>query len=433
MKRRFATKEKEEVLSENNADAKVMTSVAANDETKMQKIITRTIAGCVMAIIFALILRGGALYCILFGIVTQIELFRELVNVRYVEAKAKHMPLFRTLQWSWFVLAMFYTYGESLHHFCLRHGHLVQVTQVTQYLDVLVFALYCLIFVVTVLTFRTGLIRFQIGQLVWTLVTVALVVIQTKFLANCALYGIFWFCFPMVTVGSNDVFAYVCGMTCGRKFIDAPFLSLSPKKTWEGFIGAAIITCIFSFFFPLLLADIPWFICPVEKLSFIPQSLSSVTCDPNPIFLPQEYIINFPQYVVMMGGGDGHSSWQWIEYAIELRPIQLHGIAYGVFASLVAPFGGFLASAIKRGYEIKDFDKIIPGHGGMMDRMDCQLIIHLFTYVHLKAFVMQSSTSLAGVGAILGAATKLSLEDLAWVHKQLGDLLAEQSMLHSTS
>jgi phosphatidate cytidylyltransferase len=289
--------------------------------------------------------------------------------------------------------------------------------QVTQYLDVIVFSLYCVIFVITVLTFKTGLIRFQIGQLVWTLVTVAMVVLQTKFLANCALYGVFWFFFPMATVVSNDVFAYVCGMACGRKFINAPFLSLSPKKTWEGFIGAAIITCIFSFFFPLLLADIPWFICPVEKLSFIPQSLASVSCEPHAIFLPQEYII--PSFTFMGGVVGG--------YAIELRPIQLHGIAYGVFASLVAPFGGFLASAIKRGYDIKDFDKIIPGHGGMMDRMDCQLIIHLFTFVHLKSFVMTpTSTAVAGgMGGIVAAAAMLSPADLAWVHARLGVMLEQ--------
>jgi phosphatidate cytidylyltransferase len=173
----------------------------------------------VMAIAFALIIRGGALYCILFGIVTQIELFRELVNVRYVEAKTKSMPLFRSLQWAWFALAMFYTYGESFHNFCYNHGHLVHFTIFTQYLDVLVFSLYCVIFIVTVLTFKTGLIRFQIGQLVWTLVTVAMVVLQTKFLAKCTLHGLFWFFFPMATVVSNDVFAYVCGMACGKKFI----------------------------------------------------------------------------------------------------------------------------------------------------------------------------------------------------------------------
>jgi hypothetical protein len=38
----------------------------------------------------------------------QTELFRELVNVRYKKAQEKSMPLFRTIQWTWFVLAMVY-------------------------------------------------------------------------------------------------------------------------------------------------------------------------------------------------------------------------------------------------------------------------------------------------------------------------------------
>lgn len=42
-----------------------------------------------------------------------------------------------------------------------------------------------------------------------------------------------------------------------------------------------------------------------------------------------------------------------------------------IFASLIGPFGGFFASGMKRALNIKDFANIIPGHGGMTDRMDC--------------------------------------------------------------
>jgi hypothetical protein len=38
---------------------------------------------------------------------------------------------------------------------------------------------------------------------------------------------------------------------------------------------------------------------------------------------------------------------------ISLRPIQAHAIVFSLFASLIAPFGGFYASAIKRAYKIK--------------------------------------------------------------------------------
>ena len=59
-----------------------------------------------------------------------------------------------------------------------------------------------------------------------------------------------------------------------------------------------------------------------------------------------------------------------------------------LFASTVAPFGGFLASAIKRVYGLKDFANFIPGHGGFMDRLDCQFLMALATFVHLRTFVL---------------------------------------------
>ena len=56
--------------------------------------------------------------------------------------------------------------------------------------------------------------------------------------------------------------------------------------------------------------------------------------------------------------------------------LQLHAVVMAMFASIIAPFGGFFASGFKRGFKIKDFGDSIPGHGGMTDRMDCQ-VIHL--------------------------------------------------------
>jgi predicted CDP-diglyceride synthetase/phosphatidate cytidylyltransferase len=46
---------------------------------------------------------------------------------------------------------------------------------------------------------------------------------------------------------------------------------------------------------------------------------------------------------------------------VELMPVQLHMLWLALFASLVAPFGGFFASAIKRAYKVKDFDSVLPG------------------------------------------------------------------------
>lgn len=145
----------------------------------------------------------------------------------------------------------------------------------------------------------------------------------------------------MATVVMNDVSAYFCGISMGKRFIQTPFLALSPKKTWEGFVGGGVLTCIFSFFFPVLLAQYPWFTCPAEKLTFIPPALDSIQCTVNAIFLPKEYVL--PELLqavlgVFMGGEAAGVR------TVTLLPIQLHGIAYGLFASLVAPFGEWSCS-----------------------------------------------------------------------------------------
>jgi len=90
-------------------------------------------------------------------------------------------------------------------------------------------------------------------------------------------------------------------------------------------------------------------------------------------------------------------------WTVQAKPVQLHAVVLSCFASVVAPFGGFLASAIKRAYNIKDFDALIPGHGGFMDRMDCQFLMLLCTYVHYCTFVkgnLQEEDLLAIIGVM---------------------------------
>lgn len=58
------------------------------------------------------------------------------------------------------------------------------------------------------------------------------------------------------------------------------------------------------------------------------------------------------------------------------------GLILSLYASFAAPFSGFLASALKRACSMKDFGTWIPGHGGIIDRMDCQLLMGVFTYVY---------------------------------------------------
>lgn len=57
------------------------------------------------------------------------------------------------------------------------------------------------------------------------------------------------------------------------------------------------------------------------------------------------------------------------------------------FASLIAPFGGFFASGVKRAFNVKDFGDIIPGHGGLTDRMDCQFLMGVFASIYYQSFI----------------------------------------------
>lgn len=65
-----------------------------------------------------------------------------------------------------------------------------------------------------------------------------------------------------------------------------------------------------------------------------------------------------------------------------------HVFVLSLFASIVGPFGGFFASGLKRSIKIKDFSNLIPGHGGLSDRMDCQMIMGSFTYFYLSTFLV---------------------------------------------
>lgn len=63
------------------------------------------------------------------------------------------------------------------------------------------------------------------------------------------------------------------------------------------------------------------------------------------------------------------------QVTLRLKIIHFHALFLGLFASLLAPLGGLFASGFKRAIKIKDFANTIPGHGGLTDRMDCQILM----------------------------------------------------------
>eukprot|EP00558_Chaetoceros_sp_UNC1202_P006534 CAMPEP_0197247390 /NCGR_PEP_ID=MMETSP1429-20130617/29154_1 /TAXON_ID=49237 /ORGANISM="Chaetoceros sp., Strain UNC1202" /LENGTH=415 /DNA_ID=CAMNT_0042708295 /DNA_START=122 /DNA_END=1369 /DNA_ORIENTATION=+ len=148
-------------------------------------------------------------------------------------------------------------------------------------------------------------------------------------------FGMEWVIFPALLVVVNDTMAYVFGVLMGKNKL---LPRLSPKKTVEGFIGAGVSTCAVSI--PLL----------------------------------KYFAANFAdgsKAALVMGGGEGN--------------LVQHALALAVYTSLISPFGGFLASAVKRAHGAKDFGTLIPGHGGVVDRFDCQVVTAPFVYLYLRS------------------------------------------------
>lgn len=59
-----------------------------------------------------------------------------------------------------------------------------------------------------------------------------------------------------------------------------------------------------------------------------------------------------------------------------------HFILLGLAGGIVGQLGDLFASLIKRHCQVKDFGKIFPGHGGMMDRLDSILFVAVLVYLY---------------------------------------------------
>lgn len=233
-----------------------------------------------------------------------------------------------------------------------------------------------------------------------------LIVVQAHFVMNNIFEGMIWFFLPVSLVITNDIFAYVCGITFGR----TQLIKLSPKKTVEGFLGAWICTIGFGYFMTNMLMRYKYFICPVNDLGS--NVLTGLECVPNPVFVPQPYRL---------------PAWTGVDTTFYVRPMQFHILVFASFASLIAPFGGFFASGLKRTFKIKDFGESIPGHGGITDRMDCQFIMGFFAYMYYHSFI---AVYKASVGDIIEMTINgLTADEQLEVVRGLGKYLYNQGVV----
>lgn len=132
----------------------------------------------------------------------------------------------------------------------------------------------------------------------------------------------------MVFISSwgSDTCAYFAGRFFGKHKL-APVLS--PKKTVEGAIGGAIGAAVIGYIYSVI------------YMMF------------NPIFDTKQIFIIIGVIAV---------------------------------AAILSQIGDLAASAIKRYFEVKDYGKLFPGHGGVLDRFDSVLMVAPFIYIMISLF-----------------------------------------------
>jgi len=157
-----------------------------------------------------------------------------------------------------------------------------------------------------------------------------------------------------------------------------------------------------------------YFICPVNDLGA--NIFTGLQCEPNPVFIPHVYALPFIP-----------PNWTHLPTTVSISPMQFHIFVMATFASLIAPFGGFFASGLKRTFNIKDFGDSIPGHGGMTDRMDCQFIMGFFAFMYYQSFIAVYRASPGSV--IETAITSLTPQEQVEVVKLLAKHLVNQGQL----
>lgn len=136
-----------------------------------------------------------------------------------------------------------------------------------------------------------------------------------------------FFIFIYGVIISTDTFAYFGGLSCSKLFRTHKLLErLSPKKTFEGGVSGLIFAILTGYL--------------ITQFTELKQILS-------------------------------------IQNALILS----------VIISVFGQTGDLFESMIKRDFKIKDSSKIIPGHGGILDRFDSLIFISPVVYLYLKYFI----------------------------------------------
>jgi phosphatidate cytidylyltransferase len=65
-----------------------------------------------------------------------------------------------------------------------------------------------------------------------------------------------------------------------------------------------------------------------------------------------------------------------------------HSAILGLMIGILAPLGDLIESVFKRFANVKDSGKILPGHGGVLDRFDSIFFVMPATYYYIRVFLV---------------------------------------------
>jgi phosphatidate cytidylyltransferase len=134
--------------------------------------------------------------------------------------------------------------------------------------------------------------------------------------------------FVLFSVWAGDIAAYYVGRSIGKHKL-APVVS--PNKSWEGAVASVVASVAVAFL-----------------VLYYTSQLSGY------LLLTREYHVDRSVLVF-------HQPGMW------------HCAILGVLANVAAQFGDLFESAVKRGAGVKDSGALLPGHGGVLDRIDALL------------------------------------------------------------
>jgi len=135
--------------------------------------------------------------------------------------------------------------------------------------------------------------------------------------SGIALYNSHYVLGIILLIWASDTGAYLVGSLIGKNKL---YERISPGKTWEGSVGAALLNIACAYFIAIL----------------------------------------FPELALK------------------------HWIVISILVSVFGTIGDLVESMLKRQAGVKDSGKIMPGHGGILDRFDSLLFVSPFIYAYLK-------------------------------------------------